>query len=183
LKREKDGRLFPIPLEKLSEEDRVLIAEESKKIEDMAVKAVDRSYRAFFGLPDPDELVWVLAARLNRHMALWEAITQSTWQTSATGSRLLKLAPTRMVREQDCQYLIDGENIKVRLVAENGYKINISGDKLIMISSTDARKTLAEKGKPFSPSAEKDDLVDCRFEKIGTREVLVMTFNTVWSCY
>lgn len=183
LKREKDGRLFPIPLEKLSEEDRALIAEESKKIDDMAVKSIDQRYRAFVGLPDPDESVWDLAARLNRHTALWEAITQSTWQASATGSRLLKLAPTRMVREQDGQYLIEGDKITVRLIAENGYKINISGDKLIMISSSDARKTLAEKGKPFSPSAKKDDLVDCRFEKIGTRESLVMTFNVVWSRY
>ena len=88
-----------------------------------------------------------------------------------------------MVREEDGQYLIEGENVTVRLVAASGYKINISGDKLVLISGSDAKKTLAEKGKEFSPSAKKDDLVDCRFEKIGTRESLVFTFNVEWSRY
>ena len=182
LKREKDGRVFPIPWDKLSKEDRDLIEAEAKKIDEMAVKAVDR-YEYFVGLPDTDESVWDLAGRLDKHRVLWEAISQASWQASAAGTRLVKIAPKRMVREEEGQYLIEGEHITVRLVAESGYKINISGEKLVLISETNLKKTLAEKGKPFSPIARKDDLVECRFEKVGTRECLVMTLNASWSRY
>jgi hypothetical protein len=182
LKREKDGRVFPFPLEKLSKEDQDLIASEAKKIDQMAVKAVDK-HRYFVGLPDTDESVWGLAVRLDKHRVLWEAISQASWQSSEAGTRLLKITPKRMVREEEGQYLIEGEHVTLRLVAESGYKINVSGEKLILISETNVKKTLAEKGKQFSPFAWKEDLVECRLEKIGTREVLVMTLKVSRSRY
>lgn len=182
LKREKDGRVFPLPLEKLSKEDQDLIASEGEKIDQMAVKAVDRQ-RYFVGLPDTDESVWNLAARLDKHRVLWEAISQASWQSSDAGTRLLKITPKRMVREEEGQYLIEGEHVTLRLVAESGYKINVSGEKLILINETNVKKTLAENGKQFSPTARKEDLVECRFEKIGTREGLVMTLTASWSRY
>jgi hypothetical protein len=179
IKRKKDGKNIDLPLERLSLDDKEILEKACLSIDEAAEKSVLRRYQSvlFVGLPDPSEKTWELSKRLGKHQVLWEAITQSGWRDNESSQRLVTLMPRSIRRELDNRYLVMGEYVAIRFEAPAPYKINISGDKLVIIDQNGSQATLAERGKSFAPVARKENLISCDLEQIGVSETLVFTIR------
>jgi hypothetical protein len=173
--------VFDIDLIRLAPEEGEMIEQSRKEFAEVAKKAVVN--KQFVGLPDPGEKTWDAAFRVGAHRGLWEAATQSIWAYSNTDKRLVAITPKRLVRESDVQVLVEGEHVAVRLLADDKLKLVISGEKLNVINSAKAKKTLLEIGQSFSVSSEKGDMMSCELDEIGVRKGLVLTFRVSWNAY
>jgi len=183
LKRSKDNKKFTLPLNKLSEDDIELLSETHKsfdKLIDSAENKDNRSYQPFVGFADASEQMWELAHRFGRARDVWNVMTQSAWGDVRRGSeRIVILEPDSFKRVSSTEYYVHGEYISLKIRSKLG-KINISGDKLIVIVSNEEDKlTIAERRSMFSPMLVKESLMGCSVERVGTTERLILTLEPI----
>lgn len=177
-KRSGDSREFSVPIGKLSDADRNLLAEAKGEIVKM-VREADESARTglqFRGLPNPGEKVWELARRLGEERTLWNAATQAAWGSWTRSDRLVRINPKSFKRITATECLIVGEWIALKVRCESSSKLNIVGERLMAVSS-DEKVMIAERGSEYLPKVSQDGLVSLTQEKIGVSEMLVMTLD------
>lgn len=177
-KRSGDSREFSVPIGKLSDADRNLLADAKGEIVKM-VRQADESARMglqFRGLPNPGEKVWELARRLGEERTLWNAATQARWGSWTRSDRLVRITPKAFKRITATECLIVGEWIALKVRCESSSKLNIVGERLLAVSS-DEKVMVAERGSEYLPKVSQDGLVSLTQEKIGVSEMLVMTLD------
>ncbi|MBT8038192.1 MAG: hypothetical protein KJO21_11665 [Verrucomicrobiae bacterium] len=188
LKRKKDNKVFSLPLEKFSEEEKNHLKDAMAEFKGTLKPTYVRSsyYRSSYywsrlaGFTDPSEKMWELAHRFGIVRDVWNVVTQSGWSTS---ERVIKLTPKSFKRVSDTSYLIRGQYIHLKIQVRQGEKLNISGEKLVFIKTDKEKVVLAKRGIPYMPQLYKSGLINCESEKDGLRQQLVITVDPVINRY
>ena len=187
LKRKKDNKVFSLPLDRLSKGDNEQLKETLDGLLGIQKSAIDRtsySRPIFVGFAEFDEKMWELSNRFGVSRDTWNVITQSSdswWGSDRTrgNDRILKVVPQRFKRISETIYLINGEHITLIIMVKSGEKLNISGEKLVVVMPDKDKVVIAQRNIPYTPRLHKSGLIGCETEGVGVRERLVITIQPI----
>jgi hypothetical protein len=199
LKSKKDGRTYEIPVERISDGDKKLVADAGAELDEIKEKC-RRSDGEFGGFSDPSEKFWQLAEVLGRGVEFGQLICGSYSSTTSA----LSLTANGYRRESNKSFLIEGDHIMARItVTDPNDSLVESGEKLHLQRKTKVRSTkysyygsyydtklsilrvtLSEKGALFQPQVGMNTplkIVSCARERVGVGEYLVFTLRADFS--
>jgi len=188
LKRKSDGRIFDIPVEKISEDDKKLVFEANQKL-DLAKEECVKPYydgRRFMGLTDPSEEFWHTAYVLGRELEIWNTIKTATNVSHKAEQQFATITVNSFKIENGKKSaLLRGHLITIRLTCSSGYQFKQTKNGLALVTSSERLVKLVHEMRSaldrkitYSPHfRDTGNLRDCKEEDVGVDKTLVLTFQ------